>query len=100
VKLVTTASDEDVWQYTFTLERHNAQPELDKALSHPDAEQMDNWNAYKRMKADLLKGEVNVGLLYHVAGEAKVIESTADHPSDRRESGYFTGESSEEEKTS
>lgn len=98
VKLITTASGEDVWQYTFTLERHNAQPCFDEALCRPSAEQMDDWNNYKKMTADLLKVEVNQ--LYHIVGKAKVIKSSADQPSDRRESGYFTGGSSEEEKTS
>lgn len=96
VKLVTTTSD-DVWQYTFTLERHNAQPALEKALCHPTAEQMDDWYAYTKMKADLVKREVTV--LYRGAGKAKIVGSTADQPSDRRESGYFTGESSDGEKT-
>ena len=98
VKLVTHASEGDEWQYTFTFERHDAQPGFDKALDHPTADQMDDWNDYKRTKHEL--GEEVINVLHHAAKQkTEIIDRIEGQPSDRKESGYFTGESSDEEIT-
>jgi len=96
VKLVTNASEGDQWQYTFTFERHDAQPGFDKALCHPTADEMDDWNDYKRMKHNL--GEEAVNVQHHVAKQRTEVRGwMGDQPRDKKESGYFTGESSDEE---
>lgn len=94
VKLVTSASEGDDWQYNFTLERHDGQPGLEKVACHPSADEMDDWNDYKRMKRNL--GEEVVNVLYHIMEkETKVIDWMECQPHDGHESGYCTGESSE-----
>jgi hypothetical protein len=44
------------WQneYMFTLERHTDQEPLAKALMHPVADEMDDWNDYQRWRRRIL----------------------------------------------
>ena len=50
-KLDTDAMGGEQWQYTFNLQREGGQASIDKALSHPASDEMDDWNQYQREKA-------------------------------------------------
>ena len=50
MKLSSNAIGNDEWLYTFTLERQDGQASMDKALSHPTADEMDDWNDYKDVR--------------------------------------------------
>ena len=41
----------DTWHYNFTLQREPNQDSLEKALAHPIAEELDDWENYQRAKA-------------------------------------------------
>lgn len=51
VKLFTNESEEDLWTYSFTLQREYAQPSIKEALSHPTADELDDYLDYYRAKA-------------------------------------------------
>ncbi|KAL8990135.1 MAG: hypothetical protein Q9177_001138 [Variospora cf. flavescens] len=40
-------TDKDVWRYTFRLRRERCQEPMEKALAHPCAEQLDDWEDFK-----------------------------------------------------
>ncbi|KAL8925368.1 MAG: hypothetical protein Q9172_002248 [Xanthocarpia lactea] len=48
VKLIRgVATDEDIWRYTFHLKREPGQESMDKVLSIPVPDQLDDWEDYK-----------------------------------------------------
>ena len=55
VKLVRDAAYQDLWQYTFTLERCKHQASFEKALLHPDVEEKDDWLGYQKGKYERVK---------------------------------------------
>ncbi|KAI4270493.1 MAG: hypothetical protein L6R35_006607 [Caloplaca aegaea] len=40
-------TDKDVWRYTFRLRRERCQEPMEKALAHPCADQLDDWEDFK-----------------------------------------------------
>ncbi|KAL9100742.1 MAG: hypothetical protein Q9187_009329 [Circinaria calcarea] len=38
----------DLWHYIFELQRENGQVSMEKAMCHPAADEMDDWNEYQR----------------------------------------------------
>ncbi|MCJ1309312.1 hypothetical protein MMC25_002971 [Agyrium rufum] len=55
VSLFKDPLDKDVWLYTFDLRRIKEQPAIQKALAHPAADEMDDWNEYLRFKAEMME---------------------------------------------
>lgn len=51
VKLSKNKADEDIWTYSFTLQRECAQASIKEALCHPTAEELDDYLDYHRAKA-------------------------------------------------
>ena len=48
VKLIRgVAADEDIWRYTFHLKREPGQESMEKVLSIPVPDQLDDWEDYK-----------------------------------------------------
>lgn len=47
VRLKFNLLGKDVWQYTFELHRENGQMSMEKAMCHPAADEMDDWNEYQ-----------------------------------------------------
>lgn len=37
----------DLWRYTFHLQRERNQDHMEKALCHPNSDQLDDWEAYR-----------------------------------------------------
>ena len=51
VKLFTNELEEDLWTYSFTLRRECHQASIKEALSHPTADELDDYFDYHRVKA-------------------------------------------------
>ena len=51
VKLSQNKLDQDVWTFSFTLQRECAQTSIKEALSHPTADELDDYLDYHRAKA-------------------------------------------------
>ena len=47
VRLKFNLLGRDVWHYTFELHRENGQMSMEKAMCHPAADEMDDWNEYQ-----------------------------------------------------
>ena len=66
VKLIAGRNDdEDIWTYSFDLQRTSSQLSMDEVMSHPTAAEMDDWKDFQKEKADLVRsrqpfGEVDV----------------------------------------
>ncbi|MCJ1476127.1 hypothetical protein MMC13_004792 [Lambiella insularis] len=73
VKLTVGNAGEDQWQYSFTLERHCDQARLERALCHPTADEMDDWNAYKSLEARTIEDTNDVLLPLFNEGDDKVV---------------------------
>ena len=57
VKLFEKPGGRDEWSWTFELERKHDQQGIEKALCHPNAEEMDDWNDFQKEIADLVRSE-------------------------------------------
>ena len=91
MKLSSDAMGNDEWLYTFTLERQDGQAPMDKALCHPTADEMDDWNDYKKVRHG--DGE-EVRQLLVKKEKHKVINWMMDGGTSLRyDSGYFGGKS-------
>ena len=51
VKLFTNELEEDLWTYSFTLQRECTQASIKEALCHPTADELDDYVDYHRAKA-------------------------------------------------
>lgn len=51
VKLFTNELEEDLWTYSFTLQRECHQASIKEALSHPTPDELDDYLDYHRVKA-------------------------------------------------
>ena len=55
VKLYELPSGNDQWVFTVNLERMKEQPELEQALRHPTAEELEVWDQYLLEKEKMVK---------------------------------------------
>ncbi|KAL8974026.1 MAG: hypothetical protein Q9197_001746 [Variospora fuerteventurae] len=51
-------TDKDVWRYTFRLRREHCQEPMEKALAHPCADQLDDWEDFKAGLTDASEAEM------------------------------------------
>jgi hypothetical protein len=92
VKLTTTATGDDDWQYTFTFSRHPDQAEAERALCHPTADELDDFNDYKKMKADWKDAAPTTESHENRQIIDWILDSTLDSSNKKGsvDSGYFT----------
>ena len=55
VRLIKTKNQRDVWQYTFDLTRTHHQDGIESALTHPNLEEMEDWDTYQKEKHKRVK---------------------------------------------
>lgn len=93
-------TDRDIWRYTFHLRREPNQEHMEKALSHPHACQLDDWEDYRAGLTEAASAPVDdddtedaypgiLGLDYSLS----LTEAAAAGVSERNwsvDSGYFS----------
>lgn len=86
VKLEQDRDGNDEWKYSFELRREPDQASIKDALSHPTADEIDDWEDYRRAKTNAQNGRSS--------SDSTVLHlSTAGLEKERTESidsGYFS----------
>lgn len=62
VKLFPNVKRGDEWVYVFNLERSRDQPGIEKALAHPTADEMDDWNEFQHQEQKRAESHTPLGL--------------------------------------
>ncbi|KAL8656792.1 MAG: hypothetical protein Q9210_000036 [Variospora velana] len=87
-------TDKDVWRYTFHLRRERCQEHMEKALAHPCADQLDDWEDFKAGLTEASEAEMmDVGYEGIPAyGRASWIPQVAERTAriESIDSGYFS----------
>lgn len=90
IKLSKNEADEDVWTYTFTLQRECQQASIKEALCHPTADELDDFRDYRRAKAAGEIPELTVEVFSSAASLLTIRDGAGveRHPS--KDSGYHS----------
>ncbi|KAL9048970.1 MAG: hypothetical protein Q9206_005759 [Seirophora lacunosa] len=84
-------TNNDVWRYTFHLRREESQEHMEKALAHPNSDQLDDWEDFKAGLTEASGGEVTDEVMA-AYGQVSWMPGAAERTArvESIDSGYFS----------